>query len=63
MASGDDDRSLLLYSPLGGRPQTVRSDEAALRLPAIAAPGNYRLKSVDDASLLGFSVNLPIEAS
>lgn len=61
--SASDDRTYLLFTPLGGRPQTVRSDDGALRLPFTSAPGAYRLKATDDDTLRGFSVNLPAEAS
>jgi hypothetical protein len=58
-----DDVAYHLFTPLGGRPQTVRSDDGRLALPFTTAPGAYRLKSLDDDKLLGFSVNLPLEAS
>ena len=52
-----------MFTPLGGRPQTVRSDDGRLTLPFTTAPGAYRLKGIDEEQLLGFSVNLPLEAS
>jgi hypothetical protein len=61
--SADRQRSYLLFTPLGGRPQTVRVDDDQLRLPHAATPGTYRLKATDDGALRGFSVNLPVEAS
>jgi hypothetical protein len=61
--SADSQRSYLLFTPIGGRPQTVRVDENQLRLPHAATPGTYRLKATDDGALRGFSVNLPVEAS
>lgn len=60
---GDDQAAYHLFTPLGGRPQTVRSDDGRLTLPFTSAPGAYRLKGIDAELLLGFSVNLPLEAS
>ena len=58
-----DGQSYALFTPAGGRPSTVRSDEGRLQLPFTATPGIYRLKPSETNNPRGFSVNLPIEAS
>ncbi len=59
----DEEEAYLLFTPGGTRPQTVRPDDGALRLPFTSVPGNYRLKATVREALLGFSVNLPLQAS
>ena len=61
--SSTADQAWLLFTPAGGRPTTVRSDEGELRLPFTGTPGAYRLKPTETREPLGFSVNIPASAS